>query len=158
MPPPRSRLSVIFRQSSKMNQAYMGRNPLLYQDQPRFSNPSYRSDSLTFNYTQSLPQQLLHNIFKNQNMPCKETAKNNKGISDLKMATKLLQGVPPLLNVCINPLIEDNNRNFSGGSPPEISFWFLWRMVSICHQTIWGVDRIFCFILHFSNCFVRVFS
>ena len=35
---------------------------------------------------------------------------NNKAISDLKMATKILQRVPPLLNLCTNPLIEDNNR------------------------------------------------
>ena len=46
----------------------------------------------------------------------------NKAISDLKMATNILQGVPPLIKVYTDPLTEDNNRNFARGSFTEIFF------------------------------------
>ena len=45
----------------------------------------------------------------------------NKEISDNNMTTKFLQGDPPMLKVCTDPLTEDNNRNFARGSPNEIS-------------------------------------
>ena len=45
-----------------------------------------------------------------------------KAISDLKMATEILQGVPPLLKVFKDPLTKDNNHNFARGYPTEISF------------------------------------
>ena len=43
----------------------------------------------------------------------------NEAIGDLKMATKFLQGVPPLLKVCTDLLTEYNNRNFARGPPTE---------------------------------------
>ena len=46
--------------------------PSLQQYQQRFINPSYRSDTVTVNNTQSLPQQLLHPISNNQNLSRKE--------------------------------------------------------------------------------------
>ena len=43
----------------------------------------------------------------------------NKVISDLKIVTKILQGVTPLPEVCIYPLTEGNNWNFARGSSTE---------------------------------------
>ena len=36
------------------------------------------------------------------------------------MATELLQGVPQLLKVCIDPLPGDNNQKFARGSPTDL--------------------------------------
>ena len=44
----------------------------------------------------------------------------NKAISDLKIATKTLKWVPPLLKMCTDPLTENNNRNFQ--EVPPLSF------------------------------------
>ena len=49
----------------------MGMN-LLLKSQQKFSNPSYRSDTVTVNYTRFLPQQLLHTIVSNQNISRRE--------------------------------------------------------------------------------------
>ena len=38
------------------------------KDQKSFINPSYISDTITVNYTRSLPQHLLHTIINNKNM------------------------------------------------------------------------------------------
>ena len=43
----------------------------------------------------------------------------------MKMATKHFQGDPTLLKVRTAPISEDNNRNFSRGSPTEIIFFLI---------------------------------
>ena len=55
----------------------------------------------------------------------------NKAISDLNLATKILQGVPPLLKVCTDSLTEDNNRVFARGYPTEIFFGFFGKQERI---------------------------
>ena len=55
--------------------------------------------------------------------PVLNYCQNNLVISDLKMATKILQGVPLLLKVCTDTLTEDNNQNYARGSPTGISFF-----------------------------------
>ena len=47
----------------------------------------------------------------------------------MNIITKCLQGSPPLLKVCTNPLTEGNNRNFARGSRTDlyfILFYFLY--------------------------------
>ena len=51
---------------------------------------------------------------------------NKLGFSDMNLATKLLQGVPPLIKVCTDQLTEDNNQNFAKGYPTEIFYLFIW--------------------------------
>ena len=48
------------------------------------------------------------------------------------MATKILQGDPPLIKVCIDPLTEDNNPNFARGSLTKLFFFIsLVQVVSV---------------------------
>ena len=46
------------------------------------------------------------------------------------MSTKILQGIPPLLKVCTDPLTEGNNRDFVKGSSLR-SFFCFFGLVSV---------------------------
>ena len=52
------------------------------------------------------------------------------------MATKILQGAPPLIKMFTYPLTEDNNRNFARGLPTDIFLcvWFLWSIGLGCNR------------------------
>ena len=53
-----------------------------------------------------------------------ELLPNQLGVSDLKLTTKILQGIPLLLEVCTDILTEDNNRNFARGPHTDLFFFF----------------------------------
>ena len=63
------RLSVISKKRRQDNKLYWN-EPSTKQYQQKFSNPFYRSDTVTVNNAQSLPQHLLHTIVNNNIFSC----------------------------------------------------------------------------------------
>ena len=57
----------------------------------------------------------------------------------MKLATKILQGIHPLIKVYTYPLTEGNNRYFSRGSPTEHSLFlvYLGNKIGLPLETIW---------------------
>ena len=63
----------LFSDKMKQYNKLYGNEPSSQQYQQRFRNPSHISDTVTVNYTRSLPQQWLHTIVNNQNMCSRQT-------------------------------------------------------------------------------------
>ena len=63
------------------------------------------------------------------------------------MATKILQGAPPLLKVCTCLLTEDNSPNFGRGSPTELFFSFFSFFLDLSTGILQGVSPLSFFFL-----------